>query len=222
MKPPFKLLTFTLSLIMATISCHNENEQLSDEQISSNLLRIGGVEGSIDPALLVGQWNVVKFAYTTDGKKITNVTDIPIDPVYDIEWISSQNGLSIDEVIDMLTPKLMIPAYDIEWMASNNDMGMSVDEITASLLKQFGEETNLNDIWGLTVNTSPMFITSISGNLININSTGGFSLTVRPTDTAAALTSALSNAHSFVVKGYELIIYFKDIKKENLLILKKR
>jgi len=45
---------------------------LSDEQISTNLLTLGGINGSIDPELLVGEWEFIKFAYTADGKIISN------------------------------------------------------------------------------------------------------------------------------------------------------
>ena len=58
-------------------SCQNRNEAdlhepLSDELISFNLSE----SGNIDPELLIGEWDCVKFAYTADGKKISNVVAI--------------------------------------------------------------------------------------------------------------------------------------------------
>jgi len=61
-------------------SCQNksENDQtlsdetLSDEEISINLL----IEGEVDPESLIGEWDCIKFAYTADGKEISNVVTI--------------------------------------------------------------------------------------------------------------------------------------------------
>ena len=51
-----------------------ENEMVHD-MISSNLLKIGD-DVTIDPALLIGEWDCVKFAYTADGIKIFDVVKI--------------------------------------------------------------------------------------------------------------------------------------------------
>ena len=56
-------------------SCQNKSEAdlpLSDEIISSNLSE----SGKIDPELLIGEWDCIKFAYTADGNKISNVANI--------------------------------------------------------------------------------------------------------------------------------------------------
>jgi hypothetical protein len=45
---------------------------LSDEEIASNLVKMG----RIDPELLIGEWDAIKFAYTSDGKKISDVVNI--------------------------------------------------------------------------------------------------------------------------------------------------
>ena len=211
------LILFFLAASVAR--CSDETtELLSDEQISSNLLLMGDDDGSVDPALLIGEWNIVKFAYTADGNKISNITDITVDSRYDIELIASHNGISIDEAIDIVRPKLLIPAYNIEWIASQR--GISIDEVTEELLNQFGKETSMNDIWGLSAGNSSSWICSLSGNLINL--TCCFSTTVRPTDLGEVIIDAFSNAYSFVIKGDELIIYFAGDKKKNLLISKKR
>ena len=51
-----------------------ENE-MDHDMISSNLLEIGDAL-SFDPNLLIGEWESVKFAYTLDGNKISNVANI--------------------------------------------------------------------------------------------------------------------------------------------------
>ncbi|MCL2739098.1 MAG: hypothetical protein FWE30_06595 [Bacteroidales bacterium] len=69
-----------MACLLLCLSCQNEPnptiEPLSDEQISSNLLTMGGIDGSIDPQHLIGEWNLVKFAYTADGKEISNITTV--------------------------------------------------------------------------------------------------------------------------------------------------
>jgi len=60
-------------------SCQNRGEAepplpepLSNELISFNLSEIG----ETDPALLIGEWDAIAFAYTADGNKILNRTAI--------------------------------------------------------------------------------------------------------------------------------------------------
>jgi len=56
-------------------SCQNKsenNQPLSDEEISSNL----SIDGEIDSEFLIGEWDVVNFAYTADGNKISHVKTI--------------------------------------------------------------------------------------------------------------------------------------------------
>jgi len=60
-------------------SCQNRNEAdqplpepLSDEEISFNLSE----NGKTDPDLLIGEWDAIAFAYTVDGKRISNRTAI--------------------------------------------------------------------------------------------------------------------------------------------------
>ena len=60
-----------LAVAMTAASC-NEVEKNYPIDISTNLLQ----NGSADPALLIGEWDIVKFAHTTDGKKIVDVTVI--------------------------------------------------------------------------------------------------------------------------------------------------
>jgi len=61
-------------VILLSWSCQNDNEQepLSDEQISINLSK----KGKNDPKLLIGEWDAVMFAYTANGKKISDVLKI--------------------------------------------------------------------------------------------------------------------------------------------------
>ena len=55
-------------LMITAISC----EKISDEQITLKL----SMNGEIDPSLLIGEWEFEKFAYTVDGKKISDVANI--------------------------------------------------------------------------------------------------------------------------------------------------
>ena len=70
-----KITVILLMLVGSFYSCQSKNEvnrTLSDEQISFNLSK----DGEIDPTLLIGEWNLVKFAHTTDGNKTSDVVDI--------------------------------------------------------------------------------------------------------------------------------------------------
>jgi len=73
-------ITMTTLCILCTLlswSCINIGdpnlpEPLSDEQISINLSE----NGKSDPELLIGEWDAIKFAYTADGHKISDVVNI--------------------------------------------------------------------------------------------------------------------------------------------------
>jgi hypothetical protein len=68
-------LLLIFSVLVGSFSCESINEAdqpLSDEQIAFNLSN----NGENDPALLVGEWDCVKFAYTADGNKVSDVTEI--------------------------------------------------------------------------------------------------------------------------------------------------
>ena len=75
-----KLLDYSLiaSLLFFCCMCKNNDEiqqtsnTLSDEQIATNLSKTG----KIDPDLLVGNWGIKNFAYTVDGKIISNEAPI--------------------------------------------------------------------------------------------------------------------------------------------------
>jgi len=76
-KKPFALLqkiacTALCVVTLLVWSCQNDAEPLSDDQISINLSK----KGKNDPKLLIGVWEAVKFAYTADGKKISDVVNI--------------------------------------------------------------------------------------------------------------------------------------------------
>jgi len=61
-------------------SCQNEgdaklSEQLSFEQIEQISINLS-IGGEINPELLIGEWELIKFAFTADGKKISDVAAI--------------------------------------------------------------------------------------------------------------------------------------------------
>lgn len=101
-----------MACLLFCLSCQNQDkpdetwiEPLSDEQISSNLLTIG----RIDHKHLIGKWDIVKFAYTADGKKISNVANIPKDEVF--EWIKPE--LKIPD--PPLTPPEWVEDISVLW-----------------------------------------------------------------------------------------------------------
>ena len=164
-----------LNLIVCMLfcmSCNNEQEeqiyeQLSDEEISFNLLK----NGSNDPELLIGEWKVVEFAYTADGKKITNKISLK----------------AVNEYSNLLF---------IEHRENENQISVGYSNY--------------------------LFYYLISDNLLIDR--GGFiyQIYIEHTEDQLYCIHALFNAYSFVLKGNELIIYFKGKdENKNLLIAKK-
>ena len=69
--------TLFIILILLSWSCQNKTDQimsepLTDKRISSNLSE----NSKTDPELLIGEWDAIKFAYTADGHKISDVVKI--------------------------------------------------------------------------------------------------------------------------------------------------
>jgi len=67
-----KSIIFILSMMMSLLFWSCQNDPLSDEQITFNLSE----NGKNDPELLVGEWDAIAFAYTADGKRISDRTAI--------------------------------------------------------------------------------------------------------------------------------------------------
>ena len=137
--------------------------------IASNLLKTG----TADTALLIGKWDVVKFAYTANGNEISDITAI------------SKAMLTI--------PFAVTPV-----------------------------ENNLEDRWRLYCVNSIWFVSSLSGNLIELAMRGSTFVNVPDDHEENYIVLALINAYSFVIIDDELIIYFTGIEGKNLLILKKQ
>jgi len=74
MKKIFKLITLCAICILFTWSCQMDNNEgnMRNELISTNLLKVGDIK----PSLLIGEWDFIEFAYTSDGSKMSNVSDI--------------------------------------------------------------------------------------------------------------------------------------------------
>ena len=166
---------FSIIMILFLGSCQMKNETdneddqlLSDEQISSNLAK----SGKIDPELLIGEWDAIKFAYTSDGEKIL-----------DLVSISSNSTVKMDNT------------------------------------------TNLNEeLLGPLLFMYCGYFYSRSNNLINYldEKTACFAIYISHTNVEIKIINALKNTYCYVIKDKELIIYFKGIENENLLIFKKR
>ena len=82
-----------MCVLLFSLFC-NKDELLSKEEIASNL----AARGKIDSELLVGEWEITRFSFTADGKKISNATDI-----------SSISSLpSHDKKVSISAPKQLI------------------------------------------------------------------------------------------------------------------
>ena len=83
-----KIFRFILVLMIFLFwSCQNEgdaklSEQLSFEQIEQIAINLS-IDGEINPELLIGEWEPIKFAFTADGKNISRVTSLKLsEPPY--------------------------------------------------------------------------------------------------------------------------------------------
>ena len=163
---------------MLVWSCQSKNEAdqpLSDEQISFNLSE----NGEIDPELLIGEWDCIKFAYTADGSKISNISEI-----------SGRASLTIP----------------------NEPFIENIEDISGDW------ERIRNSQWSLTcLNWFPMFCSSSDKNKIEVKITCDTQVMVYAPHVEYDLSYALSKAHSFIIKGNELIFYFPRVDNEYLL-----
>jgi len=190
MKKTYFVTAFLLILVVSFVSCNEKNidKLLSDDQISANLAR----SGSFDPALLVGEWNIVRFAYTADGKSFSDVATV------------SSASLSVRDTFDENHAR---------------DCGFNPEYLDIGVI--------------LSVWNSSGYFGSLSGYLINFKFCGSTLVYVAPPHEEFDIGFAIDNARSFVIRGDELIIYFKgddegwkDFFKfqenKNLLILERR
>ena len=82
-------------IILLCYSCKNalETDQLqSDESISLNLSN----GGEVDYELLVGEWDLINFAYTKDGKKISDASIIS-KGCFTIPYVPTPIDSKVDE-----------------------------------------------------------------------------------------------------------------------------
>ena len=175
MKQTIIFLTGLIAIILISLtSCKEETaKEETPETIAANLLK----QGTADPELLLGEWELIKFAYTKDG-----------------------NGISDREKILYGNPKKIHPTLNIPFAPTpiENEMG---------------------DRWCLNYYNSIWYICSLTDHLINLTPRGS-TLVYAPVENVTL--SAFRNAYSFVIKGNELIIYFKKGERKNLLILEKK
>lgn len=186
--------------LLFCLSCQNNDQPLikplSDEDISNNLLSMGDTNGSIDPELLIGEWEIVKFAYTADGKEFSNVAAIA----------------------DVLL-KGFIPY-------SNSVITILNEDLNKYLTNEYLTDEYLTEPPSLScclIFFPKFFLYSISDNLISYY-TDFHSMKIGNiySDDGLNVYKALQNTHSFVIRGSELIIYFTGEKNKNLLFLRKR
>jgi len=166
-----------LAVIIISFTGCKEEENIEKDEISetiaANLLK----QGTADPELLLGEWSLIKFAYTPDGNEISD------------RRIISYNVQPIEH------PYLRIPSAPTPI------------------------ENNLDDRWCLNYGNSIWYVCSLTDHLIKLEPCGSTYVGVPPEETE--VYGALSRAYSFVIKGNELLIYFKKGDDKNLLILEK-
>ena len=171
-----KVAVLTLCVVFCW-SCQNKTDQpepLSDEIISFNLSE----NGETNPELLVGEWDCVKFAYTADGKKISNAVAI------------SQGMLTIPNE---------------PFIENNFDIEDDWERIRKSQ-------------WSLNcLNWNGFFCLSLGQNIIEVMLCGSSFAGIPTPNVEHDLTYATRTAHSFVIRGNELIFYFQALDDENLL-----
>ena len=166
-----------------------ENKEPKDKQIiASNLLN----KGSVDTALLVGEWELVKFAFTIDGNTISDVATIS------------------DVVNDMMLNYISINVPNEEYV-------LSLCDIEPQLCTY-----DLSSIWTFSFCYSYLFYSVSENLTSFIISYFPYMVNIILTDDGNDVMNALKNAYSFVIRSDELIIHFTGVKNKNLLILKKR
>ena len=186
-----KSIIFILSMMMSLLFWSCQNYPLSDEQIAFNLSK----KGKNNPELLVGEWDCMKFAYTEDGNKITNVKDI------------SNLGFENNSV-----DKGFLAWYKV-----------GISNLDAAHIAQMVNDAPLGLFGPLMFGTNNHFYL-ISDNLMFFSRFSDYVYAIALTETNEVrdVQFALRNTYSYVVKGNELIIHFKGVEKRNLLILEKR
>jgi len=67
------VILFVLAVFAAGCNTNKTNDALDDNLIANNLLE----KGKVDQSLLIGEWELIKFAFTTNGKKIIDIAEKP-------------------------------------------------------------------------------------------------------------------------------------------------
>ena len=187
------VMVLCLACILFSGSCQTTSEDgqaLSDEQIAFNLLE----DGTTDPELLIGEWSVIAFAYTADGKKISDVTDIS-----DLGF----GEFGAEELYAMVAGWYAIEIKD-------NDPVLFFSDAPSGLIGplSFGV---MNHFYLL------------SGNLISYYRSwdSTFGILLPESDEVRDVKYALTHTYSFTIKGDALTIHFTGKENKNLLLLKR-
>ena len=160
-------------IIISLMGCGKVTKEESPETIAANLLK----QGTAEPELLLGEWALIKFAYTSDGNKISDRNTI----TYNVQPITH--------------PTLIIPFAPTPI------------------------ENSVSERWCLNYINSTWYICSLTNHLIKLEGCGS---TYIHAPVEREITYAFGKSYSFVIKGNQLIIYFKGGDNKNLLILEKR
>ena len=193
-----RLILFTLPLLLVMIiaGCSKKKEPLSDRQVTINLAG----DWEFNKELLLGMWKPVYFAYTDDGKQISERKDVAIslDCTVEITDRGTDDGLifTFFEIYRMLYTtssyfaRLTTKQYVYIGAGMYNGAGLQYD--------------TFNGLDNMIANTIGPDFKRVELNYGELN-----------------IYTVLEKAYGFVIRKDELFIYFTGNKNVNLLILKK-
>jgi hypothetical protein len=216
-----KIIAYSLLLVMIIAGC--KKESLSDEQITKNLAG----DWEFNPEHLFGMWKPVRFAYTKDGKKISEVeeslnSDYTVEILQVFQWsgglVSALKDQLQFEFLENYSFNYSTPSY----FARLSSKRYVYENRYCEECRPFGIHYNkFTDITDFVAEQSK------PGNIYNLNTgmtwaeyLADFEFN-EPTGDEFKIYTVLEKAYGFVIRNDELFIYFTGIEKINLLILKK-
>jgi len=104
-------------IIISFTGCKEETaKEENPDVIAANLLK----QGAADPELLLGEWNFIRFAYTKDGKEISDRNTLGEGtPIPQLE-ISSTATLIENEMLKMVWRLWFINSYRFHYSLKSN------------------------------------------------------------------------------------------------------
>ena len=145
-----------LLLVAVSFSSCTEKVLSEEQQILSNLLK----NGSVDAALLVGEWDIVWLAYTADGKTVSHTIplsrgrlSIPFAPTPTeyTNWLDSRWRLGVGNSIWWSTCSLSGGSIKLTFERTTlilppEDVKREEGMLTSALLNAYSFVTNGNEL----------------------------------------------------------------------------